>query len=171
MRFKANEKRKMNDTSFKITFRFAIPDDAKYFYNLLLKEKNKISKQLGIYGFDNSEFNVDNYKCAFVALANDEPVGFAKVSGGDCRGFNYIGLFYVIQNYRKKGIGTQLFKFVETYAFNNWNAKGIELYTLDNVPMEKLTKKMGFSLTGIYKKNTYINGKYYNQSRWVKLYK
>jgi len=161
----------MSDTPFKITFRFARPEDTQYFYNLMLAEKKKVPKQLGLYGFDRDIFSMDNYKGVFVALRNEEAVAYGRVISTTVSGFNYIALFYVIPKYRRQGIGSKLFNFLEEYAFTNWNAKGVEIITIDNPIMDKLVKKRGFSLSGIYKKNLFVNGKWYNQSRWYKLYK
>lgn len=157
----------------KLKFRFASGSDVEVFHNSLLEEKNKIMRQLGITGMDWDHFAANNFKATFVAQLEKEHtiVGFAKVIGGDSCGFNYIGTFYVRPKFRKKGIGTQLFKFVEDYAKNNFNAEGINLHTIDNPPMEALVKKMGFKLSGVYKKDFCINGKFYNTSRWLKLYK
>lgn len=83
---------------------------------------------------------------------------------------NYIGVFYVSPRFRKKGIGTQLLQFIESYAKQNWNANGIHLYTIDNPAMDGLVKKSGFKLSGIFKKDCFINGKYYSTSRWYKIY-
>lgn len=161
----------MTNTSLKTTFRFATSEDAKYFYNLLLTEKNKVHRQLAAFGIDNNEFDGTSYKVAIAVMVKGERVGFARLLGGDISGFNYIGLFYIVPAFRRKGIGTQLFNFIENYLINNWNAVGEDLYTIENPPMEKLVKKMGFVLSGVYKKKYSINGKYYSQSRWIKFYK
>lgn len=156
----------------KLTFRFAQSDENKVFHDLLLKDKTKITRQLGITGMDTEHFFPNDYKATFVAQTEDHTmVGFAKVIGGGVSGFNYIATFYIRAKYRRKGVGMQLFEFVEKYARNNWNAAGVNLYTIDNPPMNALVKKMGFSLSGVMKKDLCINGKFYNTSRWYKLYK
>lgn len=155
----------------KVKFRFAKEGDSSYFYNSVLAEKNKIHRQVGIFGIDDQEFFGNSYKATFVAEIGGDSVGFVKASGGDLTGFNYIGIFYVLPKFRRQGLGTELFKFIEKYLLNNWNAVGIDLYTIDNEPMDKLVKKTGYSLSGIYKKKYIVNGKSYDQKRWIKLYK
>lgn len=155
----------------KLTFRFATAEDNNFFYDSVLTEKNKVSRQLGLFGKDNDFFSTTEYKSCIVAELEGKRVAFAKVNGAQLTGFNYISFFYVIPQQRKKGIGTQLFQFVENYAFNNYHAVGVDLVTIDNKPMDTFLKKLGFSFSGSYKKNYCINGKYYSQSRWVKTYK
>lgn len=154
----------------KVTFRFAQPEDSTIFHNLLLADKTKVMRQLGITGINQDLFTHSDYKATFAAMVDATIVGFAKASGGDVNGFNYISIFYISSKYRKKGIGKELMQFVESYAKQNWNANGINLYTIDNPPMEGLVRKMGFKLSGTFKKDYCINGKYYNTSRWYKPY-
>jgi len=156
----------------KLTFRFASSDDNIIFHNLLLNDKNKTMRQLGISGMDLDHFSPSDYKATFVAMLEDNTmVAFAKVTGGGIAGFNYVATFYVRSKFRRQGVGTKLLEFVENYAKNTWQAAGINLYTIDNPPMDALVKKMDFKLSGILKRDYCINGKFYNTSRWYKLYK
>lgn len=73
----------------KVTFRFAQNEDSIIFHNLLLTDKSKVMRQLGITGINSSLFENNDYKAPFAALVDGEVVGFGRVSGGDVSGFNY----------------------------------------------------------------------------------
>lgn len=154
----------------KLIFRFATLEDTNFFYDIVLTEKNRVSRQLGLFGKDNELFSLSEYKTCIVAEMEGARVAFAKVNGAQLTGFTYISFFYVIPQHRRKGVGTHLLQFAENYAFNNYHAAGVDLVTIDNKPMEQFLKKLGYKFSGEYKRNYCINGKFYSQSRYVKFY-
>jgi GNAT superfamily N-acetyltransferase len=155
----------------KLDFRFATSEDNNYFKNIILGEKQEIATQLGIIGFNPEEFNHNAYRVGFVVELGGERIAFSKVEGGGAEGFNYLSLFYVIPERRGKGIGTKFLKFVEDYCLNNWNANGIDAYTIANPRMDGFLKKNGFILSGTFKDRYIINGKSQSMTRLVKFYK
>ncbi len=152
----------------KLTFRYGTDADEVFFHNKLLEGKD--NGYLGFHGVEVDIFKNNKYKVSIVVLADDKLAGFTILSSDDLVGFDYIDEIYILKEFRRNGIGTKLLEFAEDYCKKNWNGKGIDLYTLDNDPMELIVKKAGFKFSGYYKKKGFRHGKLYGQKRWFKLY-
>lgn len=154
----------------KLTFRYILPEDVMFIQNSLLNDP-KAKVYLGMHGFDSENLESRHHKICLVALADGKVAGFVVVAARDYTEFNYIGELYVIKEYRRQGIGTALVKEAQKYAYINWLAKGIDVLTYENDPMERILKKDEFKFSGHYKKRKFHNGKFYGQNRWFKIYK
>ena len=165
------------DNELQLLFRFATKEDSAFFANAILLE-NDTRIKLAQYGWDERDFDCDAWKVTLIASMSVrrgddyviERVGYVSVKGGDIAGFNYIGGFYVLPEFRKQGVGRELLKRAQEFALDNWNAVGVDLYTIENTVMEHLVKLEGFKLEGVDKHKYHSNGKFYCQKRWIKLY-
>lgn len=153
------------------TIRYATPEDAREFNNKLLKVfKERV--YLGAVGYEEAgDFKNDAYHVCIVAEVDKELAGYVSITGADSSSFHYIGGLYVTPKFRGNGIGTELLKIGEEYCLANWYGIGIDILTNDNDPMESIIKKAGYKLSGYYRQKGFRNGKFYGQSRWVKLIK
>lgn len=151
-------------------YRFATDEDLKNINNDLLNEDFKILRRLGHSGYDGSFSDNGSNKVSIVGLINGEIVCVGRVSGSDSTSFNYLSFFYVYPAFRKKGIGKEFLKYLLKYVYDQWSGAGIDLFTIENPDMESLIKKEGFIFSGVYKKRYKNNDKFYDESRWYKLY-
>lgn len=159
----------------KVTFRFAEQNDYRYFADIVLGEKFEVQKHLGLLGFDEDYFKCTEWRAIFIAeITTDQNekkrIGCISVSGGSSTGFNYIGITYIIPEYRRRGYGELMIYFANEYAKNTWNAGGIDLYTIENEGMDRLLQKMGFTNDGTEAKHYFLNGGFIGQKRWIKTY-
>lgn len=154
-----------------INFRLLTRDDVEYLQNTLASEKEETRYKLGLLGVDKDKFDSTDWRVCFAAQLGEDLAGIGVVKGGLSTGFNYIDFVYVFPEYRDQGIGVKIVKHLEQYALATWLAVGIDLFTIENSVMEHLVKKAGFECSGVYKNKSYSNkGKFYNESRWYKLY-
>lgn len=150
-------------------FRIATPKDTECFYEKLIQDTDDMPLKLGLYGIDDELLKNTPYKVSFVGEIDGEPACYLKVSCSDLTMFAYINLLYVTQEHRRKGLGLHALKFAEGFCMRNWNSCGIDFLTIQNEPMGKLAKKAGFKLSGTYKKRYFLNGYFYDESRYMKM--
>lgn len=153
-----------------MNYRFATPEDLKEINNILLNEEPLVKKRLEIAGYEANLVDNDTWKVTIVGVIDDDIACVGKVQGGSNTGFNYLGFFYVVPLCRKKNIGTEFMNYLISFSYNNWKAEGIDLFTIDNEPMEKLLNRFDFELSGVYEKKIIDNETSHDEKRWYKLY-
>lgn len=153
----------------KLNFRYSTDEDSQKFFNALLIDTEAIDK-LQMYGNRSELWRNDSANVCFTAFNQDGIVGFLRLNSADSTGFNYLADLYILPEHRKKKYGYELIKFAKEYSQRNWNAIGIDLFTIENPIMDRLIKKCGFTLGVNDKKRYYRHGKFLGQKRWYFLY-
>ena len=106
--------------------------------------------------------NIANKFPQFVALDNNEVIGWCDVIPETGMGFTHCGHLGmgVQKEYRRKGIGRRLLE----ATINKSKEKGLERIELDvyasNNPAINLYREMGFEIEGIKKNGRKLDGKY-----------
>jgi len=153
---------------FKI--RFATKEDNVYFSNELLNDPDA-RFHLGSFGYEDDEFELSSYKATFILEDSYErKIGYVSIKAGTLTGFAYIGGFYILPFFRRRGHARRLLRFAENYIRSTWIGGGIDLFTIENEPMDRLLKSEQFFLSSDDKYKNFLNGKYYGEKRWVKLF-
>lgn len=156
----------------RIRFRIATVDDVALFHDKILNDPVS-ARKLGISGVEGDVFDGNRAKMTIIAEtcgSDPVPVGFVKVIGNTSSGWNYMEILYVVDGYRKQHVASRLFNFMEKYARANWNAYGMDCFTIENIEMEQFLEKHGFMVVSKDDYAYFINGHRYTQKRWVKLY-
>ena len=97
--------------------------------------------------------NLESFKHVFIAYDMNKPVG-AIAAKKSVNGISEIGRVYVLPEYRKKGIASNLLKIAEETAINDGSTKLI-LDTYERfINAVKLYKSYGFKITNNYIKNS-----------------
>src|SRR6185312_5282840 len=143
------------DVGERMKFRYSTYEDTKFFLNELI-DNPKENLYLGFHGFEENSLKNSVYRVTFVAEGEvrrgddfiTERLGFVTIEGGSISGFNQICLLYVLPEFRKEGNGETLLKFAEEYILEHYPTIGIEVYTNDNDPMNKLLQKRDFMESG-----------------------
>ena len=152
-----------------LSFRFANKEDSSFFYNLILNDPIS-ARKLGLNGVEENIFDSSQYKVSIVGMDRERPVAFMKMLGGCINGFNYLELLYVMEDYRHDGVGSQMFDFIEKYSRKNWNAVGIDVFTIENIEMDQFLEKHGFLVANEDSHAYFLNGRFLKQKRYIKLY-
>lgn len=149
---------------------FATREDNLFFANKLLHDFDG-RFHLGSFGYEEDEFDNTSYKATFVLKTSlDQRIGFISVKAGTLTGFAYVGGLYVLSDYRRRGFARKLLRAAENYIRSTWIGGGIDLFTIENEVMDKLLRSEGFKLGSDDKFKTFLNGKYYGEKRWYKLF-
>lgn len=73
----------------------------------------------------------------------------------------------LIEEYQKKGIGTEALRTAIKFAFEKMNLHRLEAEVIEfNEPSKKLVEKLGFKLEGTLREAKYSCGKYWNIYRY-----
>ena len=73
----------------------------------------------------------------------------------------------LIEEYQKKGIGTEALKTAIKFAFEKMNLHRLEAEVIEfNQPSKKLVEKLGFKLEGTLREAKYSGGKYWDIYRY-----
>lgn len=108
------------------------------------------------------ESNIANDIPQFVAVCDNEVIGWCDISPLKLEGFRHCGRLGmgVLKDYRRSGIGKQLI----TSTIEKAGKKGLERIELEvfasNIPAIILYEKTGFKIEGIRKKARKIDGSY-----------
>jgi len=117
------------------------------------------------------EMNTIDQSTIFVAELQNELIGYLLAIGGNAKR-NRHSAYLVIgikENYRGKGIGTQLLKNVEIWARNNQMTRlELTVVTKNEVALT-LYKKHGFEIEGTKRNSLYISGHHYDEYYMGKL--
>ena len=151
-----------------VSIRIIEETDIEGFHNALSSVVNerKYLLTLNPPSFSNvSDFihkNIDNNSAQYVAVVDDEVIGWADIIPRETEAMRHVGLLGmgVVAAHRGKGIGSQLLKNVIRHS---WGAglKRIELevFTTNTVAVE-LYKRNGFELEGTKRNARYLDGRY-----------
>ena len=115
--------------------------------------------------------NATGNQAMFLALADDEPVGYLGAMGGALnRARHKVYIFIGIRDgFQGKGIGTALFMEMETWA-RGWGAHRLELTVMPhNAAGLALYKKMGFEIEGTARHALRVDGVYVDEITMAKV--
>ncbi|ADU30411.1 GNAT family N-acetyltransferase [Evansella cellulosilytica] len=117
--------------------------------------------------------NISKSENATILLADhgDELVGYIIVIGGNAKRNRHSAYIVtgVLHRFRAKGIGTQLFKSLESWSKKN-NIHRLELTVVtENRAGLSLYKKMGFEIEGTKRDSLLIDGEYFDEYYMSKL--
>lgn len=113
----------------------------------------------------------DGNSTIIVAEDGEEMVGYLSAFGRSQNRVRHIATIgiAILQSHVSMGIGTMLFKEVETWAKEH-DKHRLELTVMENNPSAyALYKKVGFEVEGTKKDSLFINGKYINDIYMSKL--
>ncbi|MCD5324378.1 MULTISPECIES: GNAT family N-acetyltransferase [Pontibacillus] len=114
-----------------------------------------------------------NNENSTILVAEDETrlVGYLLVMGGNAKRNKHAAAIVVgiLEGYRGKGIGTQLFKELEQWASKH-RLRRLELTVITrNEAGLSLYKKMGFEIEGVKKDSLRIDGEYVDEYYMAKI--
>ncbi|MDO9581445.1 MAG: GNAT family N-acetyltransferase [Bacteroidales bacterium] len=131
--------------------------------NIFIGEKNsKTTRTKQSKWFDDYEKNKN--KKFFTICDENKPIGFMGLSHID-KVSKKAEVFIIIgdDNYRGKGYGKKSLKYLINYGFNMLRLEKIYLGVYEKNKSAIFSyKSVGFKVEGIFKKDTFLNGKYYN---------
>lgn len=114
----------------------------------------------------------DDYKQVFIALEDDKIVGYIGIGRSHLFRLNHVAKFTVgvLEDYKRRGIATQLIKFAEKWA----KEKGVKRLELSVITKNKeavaLFQKTGFKEEGMRKKSMKIDEKYFDEFLMAKTF-
>lgn len=79
-----------------------------------------------------------------------------------------IMMLFVVEKFRRKGIGSQLLDMAEKYIYETWPCGIITMLVIENNPMESFLIKHGYEKAGTYRKFIFRGNKFFDQSLFVK---
>lgn len=147
--------------------RYLTKKDAEEFRDILLHDEWG-SRVLAHSGGSLLEFEHGRWNVIFVIEEGDNLLGFGQLDFLSIPSEARIGATYIKTQHRKQGYGSELISFLEKYAKQNWPVRMITAFTIENPPMESFLKKHGYEKLGVFKKYIYYNGKYHNETGWIK---
>ena len=106
--------------------------------------------------------NIENGNAHFIALNNQEVVGWADCVALTRKGTEHVGRLGmgIINGYRRQGIGSRLLNKTLSHAWKQGLTRvELEVYA-DNEPAIHLYKKAGFKLEGVRKYARLLDGVY-----------
>lgn len=146
---------------------FATKEDSAVFAAVLLHDKDA-SFRLDSVGND-FDLKKGYWEASFVAVDDDKNLlGLVSVEMRCSLGTIRINKLYVMQEYRKQGVASELLQFAEEFGQTNWYARAFDAITIENKIMHQLLKKHNYKKMGTYKNFVYRGGKFYNQTYWQK---
>ena len=152
-----------------LNFRFSTSEDEILYHNSLLNSPEDCEKE-DERGWNEDFIERNTWRVTLTATLGTRVVGFLKMIGGSSTGFSYLQTVYIFPQYRKRGIGRELVKYAEDYMKRTWNGVGVELFTLDNKPMDTLIESEHWIKDGVALKRYFRNGRFIPETRWIKLY-
>jgi ribosomal protein S18 acetylase RimI-like enzyme len=105
---------------------------------------------------------IENDMPQFVALKDDDVIGWCDIDPGKREGFPHCGVLGmgVHKDYRRKGIGTRLLeRTVEKAKVRGIERVELEVYA-SNIPAINLYEKSGFIREGVKRKARKLDGEY-----------
>lgn len=152
-----------------LDFHYITEEEGKIFLDALLHD-SVASRQMGLFGNAKSIFGSNVNQACFSFYDNEKLVGFFKVSQADSTGFNYFDYLYVLKKERRKGYATDMLRLGIDYSYRNWQAKGIDVFTIQNKIMDKIFKKSNFQLGSYDRRRYWKQNKFWSQKRWFYIY-
>ncbi|MFF2754520.1 GNAT family N-acetyltransferase [Psychrobacillus sp. NPDC058041] len=142
------------------------------FYNIVGGETDFLS-------FGKNEFNrnIEEYKefiestrqehnsTILLAILQEEIIGIASINSSQKQRMKHVGTLGIVvsEEHIGQGIGRKLMEQLIHWASSNGITKKISLVTReDNNHAIELYEKLGFEKEGMLKKDSFINGSYYN---------
>lgn len=153
----------------------ATKDDAQQmidFYNVVGGETDFLS-----FGKNEFKHNVEEYQTfiestrleqnsiILLATIQGEIIGIASINSSQKQRMKHVGTLGIVvsEKYIGQGIGRKLMEQLIQWAASNGITKKISLVTReDNIHAIELYEKLGFEKEGLMKKDSFINGVYYN---------
>ncbi|WP_391118676.1 GNAT family N-acetyltransferase [Psychrobacillus sp. L3] len=142
------------------------------FYNVVGGETDFLS-----YGKNEFNRNMEEYKefvestrleqnsIILLAILQDEIIGIGSINSSQKQRMKHVGTLGIVVSKKLigQGIGRKLMEQLIHWAISNGITKKISLVTReDNTHAIELYEKLGFEKEGIIKKDSFINGTYYN---------
>ncbi|WP_432355476.1 GNAT family N-acetyltransferase [Sporosarcina sp. A2] len=119
-----------------------------------------------------SSIETDSQSEIFMAEMDSELLGYLMAIGGNSR--RTLHTVYLVigisANSRGKGIGTQLFKYLEKWAYEHKIHRMELTVAKPNDAGIRLYKKMQFEIEGIKRNSLYIDGEYIDEYYMSKFY-
>ena len=115
--------------------------------------------------------NCGDYKQIFIAIENDEIVGFMGVSRSSMAKVKHIADFAigVLSDYRRKGVASRLLSFAENWLKGK-GVKRLEMTVIaENEPAIAFYEKNGYEHEGERRKSISMGGKFYDELYMAKI--
>ena len=158
-----------------VIIREATKEDAESiinFYNFVGGEtdflsfgKNEFKRDPKEYGTYLESTREEENSIILLAIIDDEIISIASINSNQKSRSKHVGTFGIVvaEKYCNLGLGRKLMDYLIEWGKSNGITKKICLVTRDdNTRAIELYKKVGFETEGISKKDTYIDGVYYN---------
>ncbi|MBU5301457.1 GNAT family N-acetyltransferase [Clostridium sporogenes] len=159
----------------KVTIRKAKKEDAQFmidFYNLVGGEtdflsfgKNEFKIPLKDYENLIESTNKQDNSIILLAIVENKIISIASIESTYRNKGRHVGTFGIVisKNFWGLGLGSEIMNYLIDWAKSNGITKKINLVTNENNPTAiRLYEKFGFEKEGILKKETFINGVYYD---------
>lgn len=107
----------------------------------------------------------DDYKQVFIAVEDDEIIGYLGISRSHLSKIKHTAKFTVgvLDDYKQQGVATKLIEFAEKWAKER-GVKRLEMTVItEDEPALSLFEKSGFEEEGTRKNSVNINDKYYDE--------
>ncbi|MCX3066814.1 GNAT family N-acetyltransferase [Cetobacterium somerae] len=111
------------------------------------------------------EINTSKNNIMVLALVNSKIIGIGTISSSKRKKSEHVGILGIVvsQNYFNNGIGSRIIKYLIDWCKTNKITTKVSLSVRkDNLKAVALYEKFGFSIEGVLKNETLIDGKYFD---------